>query len=98
MFPGGDIFVPSPLKMGTNLHHSPSTPIVERLKRTEFELCAISGKTFGNETTLTALMPKTSKALSAVVLDPHIQRIILAAGETTMTPRVSHKPVEYQSR
>ena len=33
-----------------------------------------------------------------VAVDPHIQRIVLAAEETTVTQQVSHRPIKYQSR
>ena len=35
---------------------------------------------------------------NVVVVDPHIQRIVLATGEVTMTQRVSHRPIQCQSR
>ena len=34
----------------------------------------------------------------AVVVDSHIQRIVLATEETTVTQQVSHRPIKYQSR
>ena len=34
----------------------------------------------------------------AVVVDSHIQRIVLATGETTVTQQVSHRPIKCQSR
>ena len=33
-----------------------------------------------------------------VLVDLHIQRIVLATEETTVTQRVSHRPIKYQSR
>ena len=33
-----------------------------------------------------------------VVFDPHIQRIVLATEETTVTQQVSHRPIKCQSR
>ena len=33
-----------------------------------------------------------------VVVDSHIQRIVLATEETTVTQQVSHRPIKYQSR
>ena len=33
-----------------------------------------------------------------VVVDSHIQRIVLATEETTVTQQVSHKPIKFQSR
>ena len=33
-----------------------------------------------------------------VAVDSHIQRIVLATEETTMTQQVSHRPIKYQSR
>ena len=33
-----------------------------------------------------------------VVVDSHIQRIVLATEETTMTQQVSHRPIKCQSR
>ena len=33
-----------------------------------------------------------------VVVDSHVQRIVLATGETTVTQQVSHRPIKYQSR
>ena len=33
-----------------------------------------------------------------VVVDSHIQRIVLATGETTVTQQVSHRPIKCQSR
>ena len=33
-----------------------------------------------------------------VVVDSHIQRIVLATEETTVTEQVSHRPIKYQSR
>ena len=33
-----------------------------------------------------------------VVVDSHIQRIVLATEETTVTQQVSHRPIKRQSR
>ena len=33
-----------------------------------------------------------------VVVDSHIQRIVLATEETTVTQQVSHRPIKFQSR
>ena len=33
-----------------------------------------------------------------VGFDSHIQRIVLATEETTVTQQVSHRPIKYQSR
>ena len=37
-------------------------------------------------------------ALDFVVVDSHIQRIVLATEETTVTQQVSHRPIKCQSR
>ena len=39
-----------------------------------------------------------SVALQVVVVDSHIQRIVLATEETTVTQQVSHRPIKRQSR
>ena len=36
--------------------------------------------------------------LLLIVVDSHIQRIVLATGETTVTQQVSHRPIKCQSR
>ena len=36
--------------------------------------------------------------LVVVVVDSHIQRIVLATEETTVTQQVSHRPIKCQSR
>ena len=38
------------------------------------------------------------KTDTAAVVDSHIQRIVLATEETTVTQQVSHRPIKYQSR
>ena len=52
-------------------------------------------------TTLEA-RPKTEVmkwgAVVVVVVDSHIQRIVLATEETTVTQQVSHRPIKRQSR
>ena len=37
-------------------------------------------------------------AINIVVVDSHIQRIVLATEETTVTQQVSHRPIKRQSR
>ena len=39
-----------------------------------------------------------SKWVVVVVVDSHIQRIVLATEETTVTQQVSHRPIKCQSR
>ena len=39
-----------------------------------------------------------SYSVVVVVVDSHIQRIVLATEETTVTRHVSHRPIKYQSR
>ena len=40
----------------------------------------------------------TENFVTVVVVDSHIQRIVLAPEETTVTQQVSHKPIKCQSR
>ena len=40
----------------------------------------------------------SSAAVVVVVVDSHIQRIVLATEETTVTQQVSHRPIKRQSR
>ena len=41
---------------------------------------------------------QAENATSVVVVDSHIQRIVLATEETTVTQQVSHRPIKRQSR
>ena len=42
--------------------------------------------------------PVLSSSCVVVVVDSHIQRIVLATEETTVTQQVSHRPIKRQSR
>ena len=44
------------------------------------------------------LLCQTTRHATVVVVDSHIQRIVLAAKETTVTQQVSHRPIKCQSR
>ena len=39
-----------------------------------------------------------ARVLCVGVVDSHIQRVVLASEETTVTQQVSHRPIKYQSR
>ena len=41
---------------------------------------------------------RTQNEVVVVVVDSHIQRIVLATEETTVTQQVSHRPIKCQSR
>ena len=41
---------------------------------------------------------KLTLGIRTVVVDSHIQRIVLATEETTVTQQVSHRPIKCQSR
>ena len=45
-----------------------------------------------------AKIPSYVRLLLIVVVDSHIQRIVLATEETTVTQQVSHRPIKRQSR
>ena len=49
-------------------------------------------------TQLTTLLLNTRGVVVVVVVDSHIQRIVLATEETTVTQQVSHRPIKRQSR
>ena len=42
--------------------------------------------------------PIDTSTVVVVVVDSHIQRIVLATEETTVTQQVSHRPIKCQSR
>ena len=44
------------------------------------------------------VLSSDSTAVVVVVVDSHIQRIVLATEETTVTQQVSHRPIKCQSR
>ena len=45
------------------------------------------------------LLTRSTRAWRVVVVvDSHVQRIVLATEETTVTQQVSHRPIKYQSR
>ena len=46
----------------------------------------------------TTLVPWFPVVVVVVVVDSHIQRIVLATEETTVTQQVSHRPIKCQSR
>ena len=43
-------------------------------------------------------LSSSSRTVVVVVVDSHIQRIVLATEETTVTQQVSHRPIKRQSR
>ena len=49
-------------------------------------------------TTLIAMQGHQKKTVKTKVVDSHIQRIVLATEETTVTQQVSHRPIKCQSR
>ena len=56
------------------MHHL--DPIIaKQSRRVEYTLCTISGKTFGKESALTALVPKKPVALSGGIIDVN-QRVV----------------------
>ena len=55
-------------------------------------------QTFAFEATLKLPLITDPSNVVVVVVDSHIQRIVLATEETTVTQQVSHRPIKRQSR
>ena len=66
----------------------------------ELPLIAMSGhQTQLNQKTIQYIIQKAViYSIVVVVVDSHIQRIVLATEETTVTQQVSHRPIKCQSR
>ena len=57
-----------------------------------------STSTFGGDQETVQITSNGWRARIVVVVDSHIQRIVLATEETTVTQQVSHRPIKRQSR
>ena len=67
-------------------------PGQQRLSSWKMQRTTVDGKTYVLEDFVTEVV------VVVVVVDSHIQRIVLATEETTVTQQVSHRPIKRQSR
>ena len=79
------------------LTHNPIYLCMPRYTNSDLQLCTLckfSVAFYRNRVLFRPLQP----IVVVVVVDSHIQRIVLATEETTVTQQVSHRPIKCQSR